>query len=404
LQYDACGLYWLDENAGVLRPYVLAGTEWISQDLSRWPIPLGKGIVSAVVQSGRGELVNNAHLDPRSVYPEGAAVECEHLISIPIQSKGQTLGVFNVSRKADPPFTEEEFHLVELFLTHASLAMENARLFEQTKESERKYRTLFEVSMDVVFVSTPEGKILDINPAGVELFGYASKEELLKADIARDLYWDPRKREEYKQMMQRRGYVKDLELELKRKDGRKLIVLETTRALRDKEGNVVAYRGFIREITAQKALEEQLRQAQKLESIGTLATGIAHDYNNILAIILLPVSMLEKSRLDAGRFSKSIDALTKATERAASLVKQILTFARKAESVFEPLELNLLVKEVTKMLHETFPRSITIEHHLDTHLPPIIADATQIHQLLLNLSVNARDAMPTGGTLSFTTH
>ncbi len=403
LQYDSCGLYWLDENAGVLRPYVLAGTEWISQDLVRWPIPFGQGIVSAVLQSGKGELVNNAHRDPRSVYPEGAVIALEHLISIPIRSKERTLGVFNVSRNTDPPFTQEEFHLVELFLTHASLAMENARLFEQTKESETKYRTLFEESKDVVFISTPEGTLLDINPAGVDLFGYTSKEELLKVDIARDLYWDPGRREEFTRVMQQRGYVQDLELELKRKDGRKLIVLETTTAVRDKDGTIVAYRGFIRDITAQKVLEEQFRQAQKMESLGTLAGGIAHDFNNILGIILGHASILERVTEKPEKILFSIEAITKAVHRGAELVKQLLTFARKSEVLVESVRVNDVVEELMQMLKETFPKTITYSSELEKALPTIQADRNQLYQALLNLCVNARDAMSSGGILSIVT-
>lgn len=261
------------------------------------------------------------------------------------------------------------------------------------REAVERYRELFEESKDAVFISTPAGKFFDINPAGVELFGYASKEELLQLDIARDLYWNPAQRVEFERLIRRQGYVKDLELELKRKDGQKVIVQETTTVVRDAAGKIIAYRGILRDITNQRNLEDQIRQAQKMESIGTLAGGIAHDFNNILAIILGHVAVLERCNGDKDKFRHSIDALNKAVQRGTGLVKQILTFARKTGSQPEPLNINVAVQDVLKILSETFPKTIVISDDLDVNLPIIIADPIQVHQVLLNLCVNAYDAI-----------
>jgi len=261
------------------------------------------------------------------------------------------------------------------------------------KEAEERYRALFEESKDVVFISTPEGRFLDINPAGVELFGYDSREEVLQLDIARDLYWNPAQRADFEKLIKHQGYVKDFELELKRKNGEKVIVQETTTVIRDSSGKVVGYRGILHDITNQRNLEEQVRQAQKMESIGTLAGGIAHDFNNILAIILGHVAVLERCNGDREKFAHSVDALNKAVQRGTGLVKQILTFARKTGSQPEPLNVNMAIQDVVKILSETFPKTITIALDLDNNLPIIIADPNQIHQVLLNLCVNAYDAI-----------
>jgi PAS domain S-box-containing protein len=117
------------------------------------------------------------------------------------------------------------------------------------------YRSLFEETRDVVFISTPDGKFFDINPAGVALFGYSSKDELMQADIAQDLYADPKQREDYKKALAENKYVKDFELILKRKDGQKVIVLETTTAVLDDNGNIIAYRGFMRDISEKPRVE-----------------------------------------------------------------------------------------------------------------------------------------------------
>jgi|GEM_PF-2605505 len=295
---------------------------------------------------------------------------------------------------------DERFvNLLSAISNDLSSILQRKKAEEALVESEKRYRTLFEESKDVVFISTPEGKFLDINPAGVELFGYDSKEELLKVDISA-LYGGPEKRDEFNRLIKQQGYVKDLELELKTKDGKKLIVLETATSVRDETGQIVSYRGILRDVTEQKALQQQLIQSQKLESIGTLAGGIAHDFNNILSIIMGHATLLEFADRDQEKFLRSIEAISKAAKRGASLVMQLLTFARKTEVNLETVRINDIIIEITKFMQETFPKTIVISTELQNDIPYITADATQLHQVILNLCVNARDAMPGGGTLS----
>jgi PAS domain S-box-containing protein len=280
---------------------------------------------------------------------------------------------------------------------------EKKRAEGSLRQSEEKYRSLFEESKDVIYISTPKGKLLDINPAGVELLGYNSKEEMLQIEIAHDLFVDPRQREVLQQLMEDKGFIRNYEEVLRRKDGKKITVLDTATAVRDAEGRTILFRGIMRNVTKEKQLEEELTQIQKLESIGTLASGIAHDFNNILGIILGYSTLIERIADDPEKLSQSIQSINAAVQRGASLVKQILTFARKAEVVFGPIDVNVMIKEIVKMLRETFPKTIEMSVQLDKELPFIIADATQLHQVLLNMSVNARDAMPIGGKLSFKT-
>jgi two-component system cell cycle sensor histidine kinase/response regulator CckA len=157
------------------------------------------------------------------------------------------------------------------------------------------------------------------------------------------------------------------------------------------------------DITERKVLEDQLRQAQKLESLGTLAGGIAHDFNNVLGIILGYTSMLEDRKVDPEKSTRSIAAVNKAVQRGAGLVRQLLTFARKTETLFESVRLNDVIVELAGMLEQTLPRSIQVSSKLGKEIPSITGDSNQLHQALLNLSLNAHDAMPKGGTLTFTT-
>ncbi|MBI4418124.1 MAG: PAS domain S-box protein [Ignavibacteriales bacterium] len=399
----------------------------------------------------------------------------------------------------------------------------------ERRRAEERYRTLFEESKDVVFISTPEGRFLDINQAGVDLFGYTSKEEMMSVDIRSELYADPKDRERYQKVLEEKRFVKDFELVLKRKDGTPITVLETTTPEYDQQGKIVLYRGIIRDITdrkkatealqlqrsyfqqlfenspagivvldindqilntnrafqemflwsldeihgkkindlivpehlrqegeelsglaqgrnvvqkettrrrkdgteigvaitgypividdelvgiyriyvdisARRVLEEQLRQAQKLESLGTLAGGIAHDFNNILAIILGHVVTMEQNKTHPEKISNSVTIVQKAVQRGTALVKQLLTFARKSEPLFQTVRVNDLIRDLIQLLKETFPRTIDFSLSLGKQVPAITGDPNQIHQMLLNLAVNARDAMPMGGTISFITN
>jgi signal transduction histidine kinase/ActR/RegA family two-component response regulator len=187
------------------------------------------------------------------------------------------------------------------------------------------------------------------------------------------------------------------------KDGRLLTIEAAANPILDVNGDVIGFLAIQRNVTEQRAMEEQVRQAQKMESIGTLASGIAHDFNNILGIIMGHASLIERFQNEPERLSASVATILNATRRGASVVRQMLTFARKSKVEFKPLLINDSVAEIEKLLHETFPRTIALVCQLDDNLPLITGDVTQVHQVLLNLCVNARDAMQGSGTLTIST-
>jgi PAS domain S-box-containing protein len=280
---------------------------------------------------------------------------------------------------------------------------ERRRAEQLLQESEEKYRALFEESKDSVFISTPEGRFLDINQAGAEMFGYSSKEELLEVDIARDLYEVPNQRERIKKELEEKGYVKDYEILYRKKNGSVITVLETVTAVRDSRGKIVAFRGIQRDVTDQRKLEQQFIQAQKMESLGTLAGGIAHDFNNILSGVLGYASFLKSKIGEDHPHYRYINTIERSSKRAAELTAQLLGFARGGKYNVKPLNLNSVAKEVLNIIESTFSKKIEIETHFNNLIPTVSADVSQLQQVIMNLCVNASDAMSDGGTLTIET-
>ena len=172
----------------------------------------------------------------------------------------------------------------------------------------------------------------------------------------------------------------------------------------DEHGKAIWMFGTTQDITERKQMEEGLRQMQKLEGLGSLAGGIAHDFNNILGIILAYITSTKRFKDDTKNLDLAVNTIVKAVERGKTLVQQILTFARKTETVFGAVDVNDVVNEIMVMIFETFPKTLTYAQNFDKAVPCINADRSQLHQLLMNLCVNARDAMPKGGVLTINTH
>jgi two-component system cell cycle sensor histidine kinase/response regulator CckA len=290
------------------------------------------------------------------------------------------------------PVTDQSGKTIGILVVNRNIT-DRKRAEEGLRASEEKFRSLFEESKDCIFISSADKELLDINPAGIEMFGYGSKEEVLRLDLNAELWDDSQQRVELYRRIDEQGFVKDFEATMKRKDGRKLNVLETAVSVPDKQGNIVMYRGTIRDVTRQRLLERQVGQAQKMESLGLLAGGIAHDFNNILGIILGHTAVVERAGKNPELLKDSVGEITTAVQRGASLVRQILTFARKSDAADEPIRVNATIRELGKMIDDTFPKTINLSLRLDKTIPIIMMDQTQLHQALLNLCVNARDAI-----------
>jgi PAS domain S-box-containing protein len=280
---------------------------------------------------------------------------------------------------------------------------ERKRIEEALRESELRFRSLYENTTIGLYRTTPDGKILMANPTLVKMLGYASFQDLAERNLEQDGFEPSYQRKEFLEKIERESVVNGLESKWIRQDGTTIFVVESARAIRDPQGTTLYYDGTLEDVTERKRVAEALRQMQKLEGLGTLAGGIAHDFNNILGIILAYNSSIERSKGDTKKLDLATETITKAVQRGKTLVQQILTFARKTDTAFGAVNVNDVVMEIMTMILETFPKVLTYAQNFEKGIPFISADRSQLHQALLNLCVNARDAMPSGGVLNINT-
>jgi PAS domain S-box-containing protein len=288
-------------------------------------------------------------------------------------------------------------------IAHGQDITERKRAEEALQESELRFRSLYENATIGIYRTTSDVNILLANPALVKLLGYTSFQKLAERNLEKDGFETSSQRKEFLEKIERDGEVIGYDSKWIREDGTVIYVLESARAIRDSHGKTLYYDGTVEDITERRQMEEGLRQMQKLEGLGTLAGGIAHDFNNILGIILAYITSTRQHKDDTKKLDLAVDTIVKAVERGKTLVQQILTFSRKTETEFGAVNVNDVVMEMMTMIFETFPKNLTYAQNFDKGISYINADRSQLHQLLLNLCVNARDAMPKGGILTINT-
>jgi PAS domain S-box-containing protein len=292
--------------------------------------------------------------------------------------------------------------LIETFANQASVAIRRRRAEEALRESEIRYRELVETAQDMIFTLSSEGHFTSVNTSFVNATGWAPQEVLGK-HFSRIIHPEDvnAAAESFGNRLQG-GPPSSLELRAIRKTG-ELSSIEIVSAPQLNDGTIVGLTCIGRDVSERKRLEDQVRVSQKMESIGLLAGGIAHDFNNILNIIIGNAELVARDPSNMLKLPKRVDAIRRTAERGGQVVKQLLAFARRTEIRYESTDLNGVVLDTVRFIGETFPRIITIETVLDPDLPLVHADSNQVHQVILNMCINARDAMASGGTLRINT-
>jgi PAS domain S-box-containing protein len=279
---------------------------------------------------------------------------------------------------------------------------ERKRAEEALRESEERYRDLVENAHDIIFSHDLEGKFTSVNRAGEQITGY-THEECLSLNIADTIAPEHVNRARDMRTKKLAGEkVTAYEVNLLAKDGKRIAVEVNTKLILQ-DGVPVGVQGIARDVTDRKLLEDQLRQSQKMEAIGQLAGGVAHDFNNLLTAINGYSGLALQKMDDNHPLRGYLEEIKKAGDRAANLTRQLLAFGRK--QILQPLliSLNDVVTDMNKMLRRLIGEDIVLTAKLDPALKKIKADPGQIEQVLVNLIVNARDAMPQGGKLTIET-
>jgi PAS domain S-box-containing protein len=268
--------------------------------------------------------------------------------------------------------------------------------------SEERFRRLFDSNTIGIAIADLNGNTVEANDAYLAMLG-VTREELLAGRV----HWDELTPEEHRgrdqvavEELQRTGIAAPWEKEFLRKDGTRVPVLIGVAMLKASEGSVLAY---VVDLTERRRLEGQFLQAQKMEAVGQLAGGVAHDFNNLLTVILGYADLLA-SKLEPGSHKlEELDEIRTAAERAASLTRQLLAFSRQQVLERKVLDVNHLVAGTEKMLHRLIGEDVALVTAFSPALHRVYADAGQLEQVIMNLAVNARDAMPRGGKLTIET-
>jgi two-component system, cell cycle sensor histidine kinase and response regulator CckA len=363
-------------NAGAERIYGYAATEVIGQPISILVPGEQRDEVPQIMERlKRDERIQ--HYETVRVRKGGQRINVSVTISPVKDAEGTIIGASAIARDIT----------------------ERKRVEEKLHESESHFRSLVHDAPYGIYRITLDGRLLQVNPALVKMLGYESDEELMRCDVEKDICRDPETHQRLVTDYWRKQDFRDVEAQWRRKDGKIITVKMTGHPVLEKADSPAYFEVFAEDITERRSLERQLLQSQKMEAIGRLAGGIAHDFNNLLGVILGHSDILDEQIGADVRLRKSVEATRRAAERAAALTMQLLAFSRK--QVIEPIvvDLNASVMEVEKMLHRVIGEDIELAIRLQPDLGRVKADPGQLSQVLMNLAVNSRDAMPNGGKL-----
>lgn len=274
---------------------------------------------------------------------------------------------------------------------------------KRSEQAQRRLATAVEQATEAIVITDPRGGMQYVNPAFERITGFDSKEVIAnRTNLLADLDENPGMRKQLEEVLAN-GKTWSGRLSKKRKNGDLYQEDVTISPVRDDQGRIVNFVVIKRDVSQEVALQQQLLQAQKMEAVGTLAGGIAHDFNNLLQVTLGFSEMLLMDKKESDPEYPDLQKIMQAARNGADLVQRLLTFSRKLEPNPAPVNLNQRINQLEKLLGRTIPKMIEIDLSLDDNLAAVNADPTQMEQAIMNLAINARDAMPDGGKLTIKT-
>lgn len=395
---DRAGIFLCDEGHKTLKFIHAVGIDSdYMKELEGYEIPIDRksNIIARTAESMQLVFVDDVEkecLNPDN--PLLKQLKPEAFILVPLSLRGQVVGIVVGDRQNDRSFINEiDREFLKSFANQIAIAIENSNLYRKVKSSERKYREIVENVHDGIFMLDTKENFTFVNP---HMEGILGVKNLVGSNINQLLNTGSKKIFEKIFKKNLAGEIAKDELYLKGVKGETIQVMLNSVPIFT--GNTFdGSLAMVTDLTEKTKMEQQLRQAQKLEAIGTLAGGIAHDFNNILVAILGYTEMAKDEIPKSNPSQAMLDQVINASVRAKDLIKQILAFSRKNDQQSVPLDLAAIVKEILKLLRATLPKTIIISESIDSKSGFILADPTQIHQVLINLCTNAAQSMEKGG-------
>jgi len=292
--------------------------------------------------------------------------------------------------------------LVSILASALGAEENRKRTDDELRAMDGRYRQIIQTANEGIWVTDELDTLTFVNRRLADLLGYP-EEELLRQPVRNFIEPADQPDHDFKLQLGRRGQFCQFERRLRRKDGSELLAWVSGSPLFDDIGHYRGSFAMLTDLTERRQLESQLRQAQKLDSVGQLAGGVAHDFNNILAAIMMHLSLLHQNPNLDEETTEALKELESEAKRAANLTRQLLMFSRRSVMQMRIMDVNEVVRNLFKMLKRLLGEHIVIKFEEDKNLPPVEGDTGMLEQVLLNLAVNARDAMPKGGNLVIAT-
>jgi two-component system, cell cycle sensor histidine kinase and response regulator CckA len=367
---------------------------------------LGKGLTDHLIRHGepllatpevlqtmeeRGEVVRNG----------GRSLDW---MGVPLKVGNHTFGALVVQTYSKSiRYTERDKEILTFVARQLASAVEIKRNEHALRRSEARYRSLVQSSVYGIYRASLQGRFLDVNPALITMLGYGSAEEVLLLDPEKNVFANPEEQIRLFEQFRNTGRLDGMEVKWKRKEGSTITVRISGRAVASEDEPADVLEGIAEDVTERRALEEQFRQAQKMEAVGRLAGGVAHDFNNLLMVISgYAEVILSKLELEHP-LSEKARAIQQAADRATTLTRQLLAFSRKQLLELKVVDVNAIVSDMERLLRPLIGENVQLIAKLAPDAGYTRADAGQLEQVLMNLVVNAKDAMPEGGTLTIQT-
>jgi len=376
------------------------------QDSAPGPQKMGRGLTDYLIRTGEPLLATPEVLEILEERGDVARKGSRSLdwMGVPLKVGDHTTGALVVQTYSENiRYGERDKEILTFVARQLASAVEIKRNEQALRQSEARYRSLVQSSVYGIYRSSLEGRFLDVNPALITMLGYSSAEEVLLLDPETQVFAQAEEQTRLIEEFRRAGRLDGMEVKWKRKDGSPITVRISGRAVSSSDEPAEVLEAIAEDVTDRRLLEDQFRQAQKMEAVGRLAGGVAHDFNNLLMVISgYTEVILGKLEVDNPLHEKG-RAIQQAADRATTLTRQLLAFSRKQMLELKVVDVNTIVEDMERLLRPLIGENIELLTWLTPEAGHTRADAGQLEQVLMNLVVNAKDAMPNGGKLTIQT-